>query len=198
MSNIPHIIEAALLLLIFFLVGCVIGWVLRAKIFKPNQVTDGAEGKGTDSIQGSKAVGTPMTAVSTAKKPKTVAQDTAPAAPSIPLKTQPSDTSEKPGTPGKPKQHKPALAAVPDEKSATATQKPDALSAPRDGKADDLKKIKGVGPKLESTLNGLGIYHFDQIAQWTRTEIDWVDDYLSFKGRIDRDKWISQAEELKD
>ena len=41
-------------------------------------------------------------------------------------------------------------------------------TAPREGGADDLKKIKGVGPKLEELLHGLGIYHFDQIAAWTR------------------------------
>ncbi|KAB7615771.1 30S ribosomal protein S2 [Amylibacter sp. SFDW26] len=61
---------------------------------------------------------------------------------------------------------------------------------------DDLKKIGGVGPKLEETLNGLGIYHFSQVAAWSADEVQWVDDNLSFKGRIDRDDWIGQATEL--
>ena len=74
--------------------------------------------------------------------------------------------------------------------------KPVALEAPRDGKADDLKRISGVGPKLENTLNTLGIYHFDQIAQWGPETIAWVDNYLSFKGRIDREDWIAQAKAL--
>lgn len=64
------------------------------------------------------------------------------------------------------------------------------------GKADDLKLISGVGPKLEKTLNGLGFWHFNQIAKWTRADVNIVDDELSFKGRIDRDKWISQAKKL--
>jgi NADH-quinone oxidoreductase subunit E len=71
--------------------------------------------------------------------------------------------------------------------------KPQGLDAPRSGKADDLKRINGVGPKLEQTLNDLGIYHFDQIAQWTPETVAWVDNYLSFKGRIDREDWIAQA-----
>ena len=44
------------------------------------------------------------------------------------------------------------------------------LSAARGG-ADDLKKIKGVGPKLEAMLHGMGFYHFDQIANWTAAEV---------------------------
>jgi NADH-quinone oxidoreductase subunit E len=57
----------------------------------------------------------------------------------------------------------------------------------------DLKAISGVGPKLEKVLNGLGIWTFDQIAGWTPEEVAWVDDYLSFSGRIGRDDWTRQA-----
>lgn len=61
---------------------------------------------------------------------------------------------------------------------------------------DDLKMIAGVGPKLEGLLNGLGIWTFGQVAGWTPNEVAWVDDYLSFKGRINRDDWIAQAAAL--
>lgn len=74
--------------------------------------------------------------------------------------------------------------------------RPEALTQPRGGVADDLKKISGVGPKLEKTLNGLGIYHFSQIAAFTRDNVAWVDRHLRFKGRIDREKWIEQAKVL--
>ena len=71
------------------------------------------------------------------------------------------------------------------------------LDAPREGKADDLKEIKGVGPKLEKLLNSLGFYHFDQVAAWTDRELAWVDDNLEgFKGRATRDEWVAQAKEL--
>ena len=63
--------------------------------------------------------------------------------------------------------------------------------------ADDLKKIKGVGPKLEKLCNSMGFYHFDQIANWTADEIAWVDQNLEgFKGRVTRDKWVEQAKLL--
>lgn len=88
-----------------------------------------------------------------------------------------------------------APAAAPKAKApaapATKTKKPKGVKAPKT--PDDLKLISGVGPKLEGTLNGLGIYKFAQIAKWAKAEIDWVDDYLSFKGRIERDDWIKQA-----
>eukprot|EP00095_Tigriopus_kingsejongensis_P000884 snap_masked-scaffold3970_size7010-processed-gene-0.1 protein:Tk00884 transcript:snap_masked-scaffold3970_size7010-processed-gene-0.1-mRNA-1 annotation:"nadh dehydrogenase subunit e" len=70
---------------------------------------------------------------------------------------------------------------------------PETLTAARASGADDLKRISGVGPKLEGVLNDLGFYHFDQIAKWTAAEIQWVDNRLKFKGRILRDDWIGQA-----
>jgi predicted flap endonuclease-1-like 5' DNA nuclease len=72
---------------------------------------------------------------------------------------------------------------------------PERLTKPK-GKADDLKLISGVGPKLEGTLNKLGFWHFDQIAKWTKKDIAIVDDELSFKGRIERDDWVKQAKAL--
>ncbi len=74
--------------------------------------------------------------------------------------------------------------------------KPATLEAPRNGKADNLKQIGGVGPKIEKLLNGLGIYHFDQIAAWTENEIAWVNSEISFKGRIERENWVDQAKTL--
>lgn len=73
--------------------------------------------------------------------------------------------------------------------------RPEALSAP-EGDKDDLKRISGVGPKIEGILNGLGIFHFKQVAAWTQDNADWIDGYLSFKGRIERENWIEQARTL--
>ncbi|WP_230374253.1 hypothetical protein [Pontivivens ytuae] len=77
--------------------------------------------------------------------------------------------------------------------------KPATLDAPRDGGADNLKKIKGVGPKLEQLLHRMGFYHFDQVANWTDREVAWVDENLEgFKGRVTRDEWVAQAKVLAD
>ena len=75
--------------------------------------------------------------------------------------------------------------------------KPTTLSAPRGGAPDDLKLIKGIGPKLEALCNRLGFWHFDQIANWSAEEIAWVDVNLeAFKGRVTRDDWVAQARVL--
>ncbi|MFC3087710.1 NADH-quinone oxidoreductase subunit E [Tabrizicola soli] len=75
--------------------------------------------------------------------------------------------------------------------------RPAGLSAPREGKADDLKLILGIGPKLEALCHSLGFFHFDQIAGWTTNEIAWVDVNLEgFKGRVTRDNWVAQAKIL--
>lgn len=66
----------------------------------------------------------------------------------------------------------------------------------RPDRPDDLKLISGVGPKIEGTLNSLGIYTYAQIAAWTKAERDWVDGYLRFRGRIERDDWVRQADAL--
>jgi len=88
----------------------------------------------------------------------------------------------------------PEPAAVP---SQSPGKKPRVMKAPRKAGADDLKLIKGVGPKLEKLLHGLGFFHFDQVAKWTEEEVQWVDQNLEgFKGRVSRDNWVEQAELL--
>jgi len=75
--------------------------------------------------------------------------------------------------------------------------KPTTLDAPRDGVADDLKRTKGIGPKMEKLCNELGFWHFDQISAWSTQEVAWVDANLQgFKGRVTRDEWVSQAKLL--
>ena len=84
-----------------------------------------------------------------------------------------------------------------DAPAAAKTDKPEFLKAAREGGPDDLKQIKGVGPKLEKTLHGMGIFHFDQIATWGPSEQAWIDDNLEgFKGRATRDSWVDQAKTL--
>ncbi|UPA25638.1 NADH-quinone oxidoreductase subunit E [Shinella oryzae] len=66
----------------------------------------------------------------------------------------------------------------------------------RPATVDDLKLISGVGPKIEGTLHELGIFTFAQVASWKKAEREWVDGYLNFKGRIERDDWVKQAKAL--
>jgi predicted flap endonuclease-1-like 5' DNA nuclease len=65
-----------------------------------------------------------------------------------------------------------------------------------EGAADDLKRIRGVGPVLEKVLHRLGVHQFKQVALWTETDIDFFDAQLqTFRGRIRRENWVRSAAE---
>lgn len=67
------------------------------------------------------------------------------------------------------------------------------LPAP-DGDPDDLRRIKGIGPKLDTMLRDMGVFHYAQIAEWTPEQLALVDSQLgTFTGRPERDQWQSQA-----
>ncbi len=85
--------------------------------------------------------------------------------------------------------------AAPARPTGTA---PKLYSSPTDGPADDLKKVKGIGPGIEKLLNTTGIYYYNQIATWTDDHVTWIDNKLQFPGRITRENWISQAKTLRD
>ncbi|MGX9147462.1 NADH-quinone oxidoreductase subunit E [Mesorhizobium sp. 128a] len=83
---------------------------------------------------------------------------------------------------------KPAKPSLEDKNRPAGIVRPAAV--------DDLKLISGVGPKIEGVLHTLGIFTFAQVASWKKAERDWVDGYLAFQGRIDRDDWVGQAKAL--
>lgn len=63
--------------------------------------------------------------------------------------------------------------------------------------SDDLTRIKGLGPKLQTLLNTLGVTSFAQVAAWSEGDIDNIDAQLGkFQGRIRRDNWVEQAKLL--
>jgi len=66
------------------------------------------------------------------------------------------------------------------------------------GEADDLRRIKGLGPKLVTTLQALGVTRFAQISAWTDADLDDLDTKLgAFAGRPRRDAWVEQARLLE-
>lgn len=74
--------------------------------------------------------------------------------------------------------------------------RPPALDEPRDGRKDELRRIKGITPQIETTINDLGIFHFDQIADWDKKAIVWIDSHLALKGKPGRERWVEQARDL--
>jgi NADH-quinone oxidoreductase subunit E len=89
---------------------------------------------------------------------------------------------------------KAAAAAKTEKPSLEDKNRPQGIEKP--ATPDDLELISGVGPKIAGTLHELGIFTFAQIAGWKKAEREWVDGYLNFKGRIERDDWVKQAKAL--
>ena len=69
------------------------------------------------------------------------------------------------------------------------------IDAPR-GEADDLKRISGISPKLEQSLNDLGVYHLWQISDLDANGIAALDGALKLNGRVARDNWVAQAKKF--
>jgi len=82
------------------------------------------------------------------------------------------------------------------EEEEEKISKPTLLKEAKNGKKDNLTLVKGIGKVLEERLNNLGVFHFEQIASWTKTEQAWIDKYMSFPGRIEREEWVQQAKKL--
>lgn len=98
--------------------------------------------------------------------------------------------AEKAAKAEKPAEDKPAE----EKKAAPKKAAPKKAAAATEG--DDLKQLSGVGPALEKKLHENGVTTFAQIAAWTADDIAAMDEKLSFKGRIEREGWVEQAQKL--
>ena len=190
-----ELIEANwLLILLAVLVGFVVAWFLLSGSRKTKLTREESSDEPTGAKRNQALIDAPPAS----------AKDPAPAAAPEPApepvaKAEPAPQAKAPAAPPPaPPQYKPAApanslggagAAV---GTAAAEKSPAAPASAVDG--DDLTKLKGVGPKLATQLNELGVTSFAQIAAWTEADIDRIDDQLGrFKGRIRRDNWIEQA-----
>ncbi|WP_377288313.1 NADH-quinone oxidoreductase subunit NuoE [Rhizobium sp. SG2393] len=130
----------------------------------------------------------PAPSAENAAKPKTDAEEADPTV-KTPL-TAKAESAENAKTPVEPAEvnHATVKPSLDDAARPAGIERPATV--------DDLQLISGVGPKIEQTLHDLGIFTYAQIAKWTKAESEWVDGYLNFKGRIERDDWIRQADAL--
>ena len=171
-------LELILWLLLAFLIGCILGCLFRKLFGAKPQVATPAPVKAP----------TPVKAPEPIKAPEPAAP--APAATAV-AKVEPKPIVKVEPKPIAKIEPKPVALA-----STGVAKRPKGLAGARDGKADELQRISGVGPKIDKTLHSLGFFHFDQIANWTPDEVQWVDEHLRFKGRIEREEWIPQAKLL--
>jgi len=83
-----------------------------------------------------------------------------------------------------------------DAETSRQSARPKGLPRARNGRKDDLKQINGLGALDESTLNNLGVFHFDQIAGWSEAQVLWMENHVFARGRIGQENWQQQARDL--
>ena len=121
------------------------------------------------------------------------------------------EEAETPAEPEAPADPEPAPEAASEPEAAAAPEadvhpseamlaelegvQPEQVDKPEDG-GDDLTAITGIGPRIGEVLNELGIYRYAQIAAWTPENETWIENHLSFKGRVSRENWVEQAKAL--
>ncbi|UOM34913.1 NADH-quinone oxidoreductase subunit NuoE [Acuticoccus sp. I52.16.1] len=113
-----------------------------------------------------------------------------------------ADTPDEAGSPAPVEAATPAKAfpPAPDpmaaERADAAGERPEARTREEVGEPDRLQRISGIGPVIEKTLRELGVFTFEQMAAWNDANKEWVNAYLAFKGRIDRERWVEQAQDI--
>src|SRR5262245_15400532 len=189
--------ELVLSTLLAFFVGCTIGCLLRASLTRRRTASDGGTISAAASSAGAdEAVLAEVTALPEA--PVVVVEEASELAALDELRPplEPPTPAELPEAPPRAAEAwpKPAAASRTEPPPAGSRPKrPQGLAAPRNDRADNFQRISGIGPKLEKTLQDLGFFHYDQIAAWDPMEVDWINEHLRFRGRVEREQWIEQA-----
>ncbi len=193
-----ELIEANwLLILLAVLVGFVIAWFLlsgsrKTKVTREEPAEDASGAKRNQAL-----IDAPPAAAKDPPAPAATAPPAPEPRPEPQSKPEPEPVAAAPAPAPAPKAEPAAPAAgIGGAGAAVGTavaEEAEAAQARPEG-ADDLTRLKGVGPKLAAQLNTLGVTSFAQIASWSEADIDRIDDQLGrFKGRIRRDNWIEQA-----
>ncbi|MFP4536868.1 MAG: hypothetical protein ACLFPA_01065 [Dichotomicrobium sp.] len=169
-------IQIIALILVAFVVGVGIGYLLRTRVFPVNSGSGESGGLTLKSRQEHQSHSLLRRGARASKSRGSARSESG----------HDSKGAAKKAAPAKPQKRETAK-AQPNKTAEKSTA---------NGEPDNLQEIKGIGAVLEKKLNELGIERFDQIAAWTESDIAEINDTLNFRGRIEREGWVEQAREL--
>ena len=166
-----------------------------ARKLEEEQAGDGAKGEDAATTDAA-----PTAVVADAKplkeaKPRSTKAKAAKPTPLKPATPKPAATL-KPAATAKPTAARRSPSAVMTEAPKKAAAVTVVKTAKTKGRADDLKRIEGIGPKLEQLLNARGIRRFADLAALDAGEIEALDTAIGLDGRALRDDWAGQARKL--
>ena len=194
-------LEAALLMFAVYVIGILVGGLLRKVLALPAEQAPTVlvvERKEPELACVSAVKPTLAPEANDAQLAPTAPADPPPAAeakasetasPTAPA-SHPAPAAESPATP------EPQLIDRVEGEEKHQGARPLGYGAPPGGVLDDLRRIKGIGPQNEARLHALGVWRYSQIAAWNRANVQWIGGYLSFPGRVDRERWVEQATKL--
>jgi len=174
------VIEAALAVLVVYLIGCIGGYAAR-RASRPGvrRTTQSAPTASGDS----------------AAAESDVDETASPFDVATSMPARPRRANVRVVVPAPPLDD--AADLTPDVEPEPIAGFPFALAEPRDGKPDDLKQINGIGPKLEARLHEAGVFHLDQLAALNKKAAAMLDERLGLGGRVVREEWSKQAKALR-
>lgn len=185
------IIQLAILIAVAFVIGCVLGRLIRGKkaAGRDEENTIIAAALSKPAVDEKPELITPTKAIVVEEPLKDKVNEVAekveeplPQAATDELESSPESVEE-------PSVEEP-VSDVQD------TDRPELLDAPLRGKPDDLTAISGIGKAVEGMLQKLGVFHYAQIAQWNMDESAWIERHIGFAGRVTRENWTGQASKL--
>lgn len=184
------IIQLALLIAVAFVIGAVLGRIIRGKnkdkadtdrMIVAAALSEPAGDEKPEAVAPAAGKEKPLASPAASKKPaaeKAIIRETV----SVPDAEPVGDWEIK--------------TSLLEETTVSEADQPLLLDGPRDGKADDLTTVNGIGQGVQTLLNNLGIYHYDQIAGWSVEEAGWIERNIGFPRRVSRESWIGQAVKL--
>src|SRR5262245_18781983 len=182
-------VELVLWTLLAFFIGCIVGCLLRTLLMR-SQVAGGDDASRT-AAPATAADEAALAEVTTVPEAPVVVVEEASELAALDELRQSFEPAAPVDLPEMPPR---AASARPEPPPAGSRPKrPQGLAAPRNDRPDNFQRISGIGPKLEKTLQDLGFFHYDQIAGWDPMEVDWINEHLRFRGRVEREQWIEQA-----
>ncbi|MDH7791945.1 endonuclease [Ochrobactrum sp. AN78] len=185
------IIQLAILIAVAFVIGCVLGRLIRGK-------------KAADTDKENTIIAAALSKPAVDENPEPVASTKAVVA-EEPLKDKFKVVAEAVEEP-MPQAKTEELESDPESIEEVLVEepiaefqdpdRPELLDTPLRGKPDDLTAINGIGKAVEGMLQKLGVFHYAQIAQWNMEESAWIERHIGFSGRVARENWTVQASKL--
>lgn len=184
------LLQALLLITAAFIIGAILGYLFKSFAPKTDSVSE--ESTRAADVRLAAATHPPVTPANDDVSKRLPGPAMVPPAEPVPAMASPVAARSKTKAPAHKTAAKNASTHAPKVQQDD-THRPALLKNARRGKPDRLSDIEGIGNVIQTELYALGVFHFDQIANWDVDQAAWVSRAIGFPGRAHRENWMKQA-----